>query len=160
MAAVDADVHATTDGARYATAIYGVLDASQRRLTLVNAGHPAVLVLPPGSGNAIRLDATGPALGLIESGMFRSHGVPLDPGSVLVAVTDGVYDALDQNAQEFGDERLADVLREGRDRSAAELCKAILEAVRTHRGARQDQDDVTAMVVKARGLEGPEVLRS
>src|SRR5687767_7393089 len=43
MAAVDADVHASTDGARYATAIYGVLDASQRRLTLVNAGHPAVL---------------------------------------------------------------------------------------------------------------------
>ncbi len=63
----------------------------------------------------------------------------------------------DQNAQEFGDERLADVLREGRDGSAAELCRAILEAVRTHRGARQDQDDVTVMVVKARG---PEVLRS
>ena len=41
MAAVDRDVHASTDGARYATAIYGVLDASQRRLTLVNAGHPA-----------------------------------------------------------------------------------------------------------------------
>jgi serine phosphatase RsbU (regulator of sigma subunit) len=151
MAAVDQDVHATTDGARYATAIYGVLDASQRRLTLVNAGHPAVLVLPPGSGEALRLDATGPALGLIESGLFRSHGVPLDSGSVLVAVTDGVYDALDQEDAEFGDGKLAEVIRDGRNRSAAELCKAILDAVRAHRGPRQDQDDVTAMVIKARG---------
>jgi sigma-B regulation protein RsbU (phosphoserine phosphatase) len=150
MAAVDQDLHATTDGARYATAIYGVLDASQHRLTLVNAGHPSVLVLPPGSGQALRLDATGPALGLIESGLFRSHGVPLDSGSVLVAVTDGVYDALDQDDAEFGDGKLADVLRDGRHRSAAELCKAILDAVRAHRGPRQDQDDVTAMVVKAR----------
>ena len=150
MAAVDQDMHATTDGARYATAIYGVLDASQHRLTLVNAGHPSVLVLPPGSGEALRLDATGPALGLIESGLFRSHGVPLDSGSVLVAVTDGVYDALDQEDGEFGDGKLADVLRDGRHQSAAELCKAILDAVRAHRGPRQDQDDVTAMVVKAR----------
>ena len=150
MAAIDQDVHATTDGARYATAIYAVLDASQHRLTLVNAGHPSVLVLPPGTGEALRLDATGPALGLIESGLFRSHGVPLDSGSVLVAVTDGVYDALDQEDAEFGDGKLADVLRDGRHRSAAELCKAILGAVRAHRGSRQDQDDVTAMVVKAR----------
>ena len=41
--------YATTDGARYATAIYGVLDASTSRLTLVNAGHPAALVLSSGS---------------------------------------------------------------------------------------------------------------
>ena len=151
MAAVDEDVHASTDGARYATAIYGVLDAGQRRLTLVNAGHPSVLVLPPGTGEAMRLDATGPALGLIESGLFRSHGVPLAPGSVLVAVTDGVYDALDHDGREFGEEKLAAVLRDGRGRSAGELCTAILDAVRAHRGARQDQDDVTAMVVKALG---------
>ena len=150
MAAVDEDVHATTDGARYATAIYGVLDASQHRLTLVNAGHPSVLVLPPGAGEAMRLDATGPALGLIKSGIFRSHGVPLDSGAVLVAVTDGVYDALDHESAEFGDGKLADVLRDGRHRSATDLCKAILDAVRAHRGSRQDQDDVTAMVVKAR----------
>ena len=43
MAAVDRDVYATTDGARYATAIYGVLDTRLVALTLVNAGHPPVL---------------------------------------------------------------------------------------------------------------------
>ena len=47
MAAVDRDVYATTDGARYATAIYGSLDAATRVFTLVNAGHPPVLLLDP-----------------------------------------------------------------------------------------------------------------
>ena len=83
MAAVDRDVYASTDGARYATAIYGVLDAASSRLTLVNAGHPAVLVLTPGrSAIAIRVStATGPALGLIEAGTFGSHSVKLTPGT-------------------------------------------------------------------------------
>ncbi len=75
MAAVDRDMLATTDGARYATAIYGVLDMRSSQLTLVNAGHPAVLVLPGQS-----LAATGPALGLIEAGTFGSHSVRLHAG--------------------------------------------------------------------------------
>src|SRR5688572_9118937 len=157
MTEVDRDVYASTDGARYATAVYGVLDASLQRLTLVNAGHPAVLVLPAALDRPLRLEATGPALGLIEAGISRSHGVPLQPGTVLVAVTDGVGEALDQGDCEFGEDRLAELVIATRHRSAADICAAILSSVRTHRGTRQDQDDVTVMVLKARG---PEVLRS
>lgn len=149
MAAIDRDVYATTDGARYATAIYGVLDVSQHRLTLVNAGHPSVLLLPPDTNRAMHLEASGPALGLIEAGMFRSHGVPLAPGSVLVAVTDGVTEARDHNDGEFGDARLAQLVGDGRGLPAPALCASILDAVRTHRGTNQDQDDVTVMVIKA-----------
>ena len=152
MTEVDRDVYASTDGARYATAVYGVLDASERRLTLVNAGHPSVLVLPAALDRPLRLEATAPALGLIETGIFRSHSVPLQPGTVLVAVTDGVNEALDHGDCEFGEDRLTELVIATRDRSAAEICAAILSGVRVHRGTRQDQDDVTVMVVKARGL--------
>ena len=144
MAAVDRDVYGTTDGARYATAIYGVLEVSTSRLTLVNAGHPPVLVVP---GRA--LGATGPALGLIERGTFTSHEVTLAPGAMLVAYTDGVSEARNDAGEEFGDDRLARLIDGCRDRRAAEVCAAVLEAIREHRGAQQDQDDVTALVVKA-----------
>jgi serine phosphatase RsbU (regulator of sigma subunit) len=148
MAAVDQDVHATTDGARYATAIYGVLDARSSHLTLVNAGHPAVLVLPGQS-----LAATGPALGLIEAGTFGSHSVRLTPGTLLVAYTDGVSEALNEADDEFGEARLMQLIEGCRDRSAAEVCATVLEAIRAFRGSRQDQDDVTALVVKALGRD-------
>jgi serine phosphatase RsbU (regulator of sigma subunit) len=150
MAAIDRDVYATTDGARYATAIYGVLDPSSSRLTLVNAGHPSAFVLPPPPSTAIRsLTATGPALGLIESGTFGSHSLKLTPGSVFVAYTDGVHEARNAADEDFGEARLMQLTADSRDRSAADICAAILTAVRDYRGAVQDQDDVTVLVVKA-----------
>ena len=144
MTAVDRDVLATTDGARYATAIYGVLDTRSSQLTLVNAGHPPVLVMP-----GQPLAATGPALGLIESGTFGSHSVRLTPGTLLVAYTDGVSEALNETNDEFGEARLMTLIEGCRERSAAEVCATVLEAIRAFRGSRQDQDDVTALVVKA-----------
>ncbi len=149
MAAVDRDVYATTDGARYATAIYAVLDAETRHLSLVNAGHPAVMVV---NGTSVtRLDASGPALGLIEAGHFSSHAVTLAPGALLVAYTDGVNEACNEDNAEFGEERLASLLAANDRLPAAGLCSCILDAVRQYRGNRQDQDDVTALVVRALG---------
>jgi serine phosphatase RsbU (regulator of sigma subunit) len=147
MAAVDRDVYATTDGARYATAIYASLDAATRRLTLVNAGHPAVLIAHGSS--LVRLDASGPALGLIQAGRFAAHEITLEPGALLVAYTDGVSEARDAGDDEFGEHRLAALLAEHGHLPAAHLCSCILDAVRNHRGSRQDQDDVTALVVRA-----------
>jgi sigma-B regulation protein RsbU (phosphoserine phosphatase) len=150
MAAVDRDVYATTDGARYATAIYGTINAERRVFTYVNAGHPSMLVA--GGGESItHLPATGPALGLIEAGSFASRTIELPPGSVLLAYTDGVNEAQNDRGEEFGDESLSLLLRQTRHHPAAGICTAILEAVRAHRGARQDQDDVTVMVVKGLG---------
>lgn len=160
MAAVDRDVYASTDGARYATAIYGVLDASSSRLTVVNAGHPAVLIRHPQEGAAAtarvqRINPTGPALGLIEAGTFGSYSVKLTPGTTLVGYTDGVNEARNPADEEFGDDRLAGLIDQLRHDDAARICAGVLGAIREYRGSRQDQDDVTVMVVKnTQGLEG------
>jgi phosphoserine phosphatase RsbU/P len=148
MAAVDRDVYATTDGARYATAIYATLQADTGQLTLVNAGHPAVLIA--NGGVLTRLDASGPALGLISAGQFAAHQIRLEPGTLMVAYTDGVTEAGGEADEEFGEPRLAELLAAHGHLSAAELCSCILDAVRQHRGSRQDQDDVTVLVVRAR----------
>lgn len=150
MATVDRDVYATTDGARYATAIYAVLDTQQSSLVLVNAGHPSLLILSPGSDHASRIEATGPALGLIEAGRFESRTISLQPGSVVVAVTDGVTEAQNQAGEDFGDDRLTELLMQSPHRTASQICAGILDAVRSHRGSRRDQDDVTVMAVRSR----------
>jgi len=150
MAAVDRDVYATTDGARYATAIYAVLDPASGALTVVNAGHLPVLVLPPEAASPRELPATGPALGLIDAGSFASQSVTLAPGTVMLAYTDGVVEAQDAAGEEFGADRLAGMVAGLRGQEPPAICAAVLEAVRRHRGGRQDQDDVTVMVVKRR----------
>jgi sigma-B regulation protein RsbU (phosphoserine phosphatase) len=148
VAAVDRDVYGTTDGARYATAIYGVIDAGSSQLTVVNAGHPAALVVSQ-SGQARTLAATGPALGLIEAGTFGTHRHRLEPGALFLAYTDGVSEALDHEGNEYGETRLLEVIESARAAGAAAICSALLDSVRAFRGQRQDQDDVTVMVVKA-----------
>lgn len=147
MAAVDRDVYATTDGARYATAIYAVLDAASSRLTVVNAGHPAALVISK-PGQVRSLTATGPALGLIEAGEFGSHSVKLGAGNVLVSFTDGVSEALNADGEEFGEAKLIEVVESARHLAAAQICSRVLDTIREYRGSHQDQDDVTVMVVK------------
>jgi sigma-B regulation protein RsbU (phosphoserine phosphatase) len=149
MAAVDRDVYATTDGARYATGIYGTLNAEQRTFTYVNAGHPSMLVTD-GANGIDHLAATGPALGLIEAGTFTSRTIALSHGAILLAYTDGVHEAQNERGEDFGDEAIGMLLHDSRHQPAAHICKAILDAVRAHRGSRQDQDDVTVMVLKAR----------
>jgi sigma-B regulation protein RsbU (phosphoserine phosphatase) len=153
MAAVDRDIYATTDGARYATAIYGVLDTARSRLTLVNAGHPPALVLSA-NGSARRLDATGPALGLITAGIFGSHAVPVRPGDVFVAYSDGVNEACDADGAEFGDDRLVRVIESARRQPSKDICATVLDTIRAYRNDRQDQDDVTVMVIKKSGGTG------
>lgn len=148
MSAVDRDVYATTDGARYATAIYGVLDAQASKLTLVNAGHPSPLVMSK-PGHVRTLTASGPALGLLEAGDFGSHSVKLSPGNLFVAYTDGVSEARNDADVEFGEARLIEAVEAVRGNSAAQICSTILDTIRAYRGSRQDQDDVTVLVVKA-----------
>lgn len=149
MSAVDRDVYASIEGLRYATAIYATLDTASRRVSLVNAGHPAALVFDPSSASVSRVDATGPALGLVESASFAAHAFTLSPGGLLVAYTDGVSEARDAGDTEFGDGRVQALIRDSHHLPARDLCAALVAAVRAHRGARQDQDDATVLVVKA-----------
>ena len=94
-------------------------------------------------------------MGLIEAGTFGSHAVKLMPGTVFVAYTDGVSEARNAADEEFGDDPLADLIEQVRDESAAHICARVLDTIREFRGTRQDQDDVTVLVVKAgSGLEG------
>jgi sigma-B regulation protein RsbU (phosphoserine phosphatase) len=148
MGALNNDVLASTGGRRYATLVYFTLDAPTGVATLVNAGHPPVLLFGPGDGPPRLVAATGPALGLLEDARFEEATVSLKPGSLLVACTDGVTEGLDDDDREFGDARLVDTIAALDGTPASAVCAGVLDAVRRHRASRRDQDDVTVMVVK------------
>jgi serine phosphatase RsbU (regulator of sigma subunit) len=151
--AINDDVFASTRGQRYATLVYGELDAATRTLHLVNAGHGGVMLVEPARGSegasTTTLDATGPAVGLFAEARFEAARVTLPPERQIVVFTDGVNEALDEAGDEFGMARVGDLLASVHRRPAAEQAAALLDAVRAHRGARQSQDDVTVMVIRS-----------
>jgi sigma-B regulation protein RsbU (phosphoserine phosphatase) len=74
--------------------------------------------------------------------------VKLRRGDVLVACTDGVIEAHNPQGEEFGEERLAEILTASADLSAIELERIILQAVRDWTGGADQEDDLTLVVVK------------
>jgi hypothetical protein len=87
------DLLRQTGGQPYATAILARFDRLPRRVTYVNAGHPAGLVQH--RGNTVRLDAGGPPLGLLSGARYDRASLDLVPGDYGVLVTDGVTEALE-----------------------------------------------------------------
>jgi sigma-B regulation protein RsbU (phosphoserine phosphatase) len=127
----------------------GIYDDRTRRLRYVNCGHVAPLLLRA-DGSLERLEPTATMLGAFPVWRSGERQLTLGRGDILVAYSDGVTEAgIDAEAEscEFGEERLATVLREHRGEPAATLAESIVDAV-TRFGGITRSDDVTVVAVR------------
>jgi serine phosphatase RsbU (regulator of sigma subunit)/pSer/pThr/pTyr-binding forkhead associated (FHA) protein len=132
--------------ARFATMFYGALDASGR-LSYSNAGQEPPIVV--GSGNRLQqLDVGGPVLGLLTQATYESASVSLDRGDIVVVCSDGVTEARDAAGDEFGRDRLGDVLRACHGLQPEAVMDVMMAAVRSFVGGAAQADDITALVVR------------
>jgi len=126
-----------------------VFDPAARALHYVSAGHDPPLVYRPAGDAFAELDSTGPLLGIVAGMDFEARGpLPLASGDVLLFMTDGLFECMNENDETFGKERLKDVVRAHAQDSAQQLLAALLEATAAWTGGRPQRDDITAVVVK------------
>ena len=77
---------------RYSTLILGTYESSRHQLCLVNAGHvPPMLIR---GGQVVRLEAGGLPAGLLPDSRYDSNQLTIEPGDLLVCVSDGVSEAM------------------------------------------------------------------
>jgi sigma-B regulation protein RsbU (phosphoserine phosphatase) len=118
-------------------------------LTFCNAGHNPPLVI--GAGGLRRLESGSMPVGMFDFAHYHDAVDQLAAGDVLVIYSDGVTEALNVNGDEFGEERLVEIVTARKTEDAAAILNAIVHGVQGFaRGAAQ-HDDVTAMVVKYTG---------
>lgn len=134
----------------FVTLFYAILDARNRRLVYVNAGHNPPLLFPKDGRTVKLLKAEGIPLGVREEMDLEEQEVRLETGDVVVLYTDGVTEAMNANEDFFGDERLADVVRDNAAKSAQQILDAIRNAVLAFAGDRPQYDDITLIVLKLR----------
>lgn len=132
---------------RFATLVYLELDADTNLATVVNAGHPAVIIIRE-DGRRELVVSTGPALGVIPDATFESQTIALTAGSTLVVYSDGVIEAVDDVDDELGEARVAAEIQLHMRDGAETLCLRLLDVVRAHRGGAPSADDATVMVIK------------
>ena len=130
---------------RFISCFYALFDNQTQTLAYTNAGHYAPMLVRDGS--CFRLGDGGPVLGVFPGQIYTSETISLSAGDCLVLFTDGVTEALDENGEQFGEERLQELLLTNAHLSAAELREKVIAAV-TEFGNGSFYDDVTLLVLK------------
>ncbi|MCC6164464.1 MAG: PP2C family protein-serine/threonine phosphatase [Acidobacteria bacterium] len=138
---------ATTPGSKYATAALVLADTASGECRYVSGGHTETLLLRA-SGERTWFGATGVPLGLFPDMAWDQVTFTLQPGDVLVLYSDGVSEAQTATFDEFGPERLADIVDRQRWRPAQEITAAILAAIDAFVEGAPQFDDITLMVIK------------
>jgi len=150
MAHLNRFVYDSSSANRYATFFYAQRDVSTRCITYVNGGHNPPLLFKAGSDDdPIRLDAGGPAIGLLPEGVYAQGQIVLDPGDVIVAFTDGISEAMNAAGDEWAEDGLIEAVRGARTLPAGALIEHIMASVDAFVAGAPQHDDMTLVVVRA-----------
>jgi sigma-B regulation protein RsbU (phosphoserine phosphatase) len=135
---------------RYATFFYAHYDTSMRVLRYVNAGHNPPLVFRAGRAGAgiHRLDQGGPVIGFAPEYAYVCGQAALEPGDLIVAFTDGITEAMNTAGDEWGEERLTEVIGANPDLSARELVERITRRADEFSAGASQHDDMTVVAVR------------
>ena len=138
-----------TANERFATLFWAVLDPAAGRLRYVNAGHGAPILVQADRNRIERLTDGGPVLGCLLNARYSAGEIQISNQDTLVIYTDGVSEAANKSGEEFGDERVIQILSEGRGFTPDSLCQRIGDEITAFAGpqARPD-DDRTLLVVR------------
>jgi serine phosphatase RsbU (regulator of sigma subunit) len=140
--------HKNTNDSAYATLFLAEYDDERRRLRYANCGHLPALLLR--SDNSLdRLESTSTVLGLFRNWDCMIEERSLDPGDTLAVYTDGITESFNHAGEEFGEDRLTDLLRRHRDLPPQGLIATIVDEVRRF-SADEQHDDITLTIAKCR----------
>jgi sigma-B regulation protein RsbU (phosphoserine phosphatase) len=130
----------------YCTLIYSVFDLKRRSVTLANSGVPYPI---RASGDVVeQIQSSGVPLGSFMGVTYDDITLPLVNQDVYVFCSDGVFEAMNSKGEEFGAERLMDVVRRTKTLAAREIVQSIVDNVETHRAGFPRNDDMTIVALK------------
>ncbi|NBC26660.1 MAG: SpoIIE family protein phosphatase [Bacteroidetes bacterium] len=137
-----------TNPEKFATVFLGILNTESHTLTFSNGGHEYPFYLRP-DGTYERLESNGLPLGIVEESEYGEKSVEMKPGDGLVIYSDGITDSINIEEEEFGEERLKELLLSAGSElyDPMKLIDTIITASIEHSGERPRFDDITALVL-------------
>jgi sigma-B regulation protein RsbU (phosphoserine phosphatase) len=144
-------IHRSGLSSRFVSVFYAELETSGT-LVYVNAGHQPPLLFS--AGRVWELTTGGTVIGPLPEVKFQRGVRRMDPGDVLVMLTDGIFDRRSRAGEFFGEARLRQLVQESSDGAAALLERIFTEAF-TFGDGRPWEDDATAVVIRRTAAPAP-----
>jgi sigma-B regulation protein RsbU (phosphoserine phosphatase) len=135
----------------FVTIFFAKLDPQSRILTYASAGHNPPILYRHSTNEIVWLKPTGAAIGLVDVPNSRLESVPLMEGDTLLLYTDGIIEAFNPDGnQEFGYDRLAEIVQQNDGLPANELVQKIRQALNEFTQGILLADDITIIVCKVK----------
>jgi len=142
-------VYQNTSADRFVTFFAGELNSVDRTFKYINAGHnPPILY--KSNGDIELLTSGGIILGVIENtDNYKSGFVTISDNDIIILYTDGVTESVDCDNNEYGENKLLQVIDLNKNATSHTLIEQIMNDVLKHSKSQQQHDDITIVSVKA-----------
>jgi len=138
-------IYKSSPSDKFITFFIAVLDSKSGELDIVNAGHNPIFLLRQ-NGSLEKLDAGGVGLGMFDFGIpYTGQKSIINSGDKLFLYTDGIPEAMNENEEEYSDEKMIFFFKSHSENTAEEFISALVKDVKGYTGAAPQSDDITAL---------------
>ncbi len=138
------------DRQSFITIILALVDLEEKKIRICRAGHNPAIELNNGQLSLIQCKGVG--VGLVNGEKFEQgleeEVKPIAEGNTFIFYTDGVTEAMNEGREEFGDEKLFQLIQSHKETDAETLMKNVIREVKTFCGKAEQHDDITLVVTK------------
>jgi phosphoserine phosphatase len=146
---VNDQLAATLPDGRFVTAFIGLLDVATHAVRFLSGGQGPILHFRAAQGTCASHTATSFPMGAMPLVDLRpSVTVELAPGDMLVLLSDGVFEYANRQSEQFGRERVEQLLATYHAQATSRIARELLDAARQFADGAPQQDDVTMVIVK------------
>ena len=141
-------VYQVTDKKMFVSFAYLLLDKRTMTAHIATAGHPPIFLIQKSDGAIIEIRTPNLALAVQASTQYTERAVHVNHGDVLILYTDGITEATNDKGEQFGADRLKELISNTERGSSEALSNSIMASVRTFTIKKEFADDATIVVVR------------
>jgi serine phosphatase RsbU (regulator of sigma subunit) len=132
----------------FATVFCGFMDISIQTLFYTNAGHYPMLIYDRKEKAFSSIRANSKPVGIFPDENYISETYHLEKNKIFILYSDGITEAINNDEEEFGMERMKSILSNNHEKSSKELVELIMDEVSNFAGENEQFDDMTLIIIK------------
>jgi PAS domain S-box-containing protein len=133
----------------FATLFLAQVDLDISRVHYASAGHGEALIWRNAERNIVKLQATGLPVGIFFDETYNEQQIDMRPGDVLIIYSDGITESTNLSLEQFGFERLAEIIKSSAELSASSLSSRIINRVKQFSEGHEQDDDISLLVMRS-----------